>query len=132
MLNDQSNHLNKTGSSGVSLKEKAKVGIWGGMALLLVSVMGIVETFSGRTIIDTVLTMGYLLLAVLTFGTGYLAAKPPPQLEGERIQKAGPKNVLAGLIAALIASTFPAAIVLVARQIEDIRSIFLNISPVLQ
>ncbi|MCH7662265.1 MAG: branched-chain amino acid ABC transporter permease [Chloroflexi bacterium] len=129
MLTDQSNHLNQTGSSGVSLRERAKVGLWGGFALLLVSVMGIVETFAGRTIIDTVLSMGYLLLALLVLGTGFMAAKPPPQLEGERIQKAGPKNVLAGLIAALIASSFLAALILVASQLEDIRSIFLNISP---
>lgn len=131
MASNSNSDLNQSGSSKVDLREKAKVGIWGGFTLLLVSVMGIVETFSGRTIIDTVLTMGYLLLVLLVFGIGYLAAKPPPELEGELIQKAGPKNVLAGVIAALVASAFPAAIVLVASQLEDIRSIFLNISPTL-
>lgn len=131
MVSNSSNPLDKSGGTGIDLRERAKVGIWGGLALLLVTVMGIVETFAERSIIDSLLTMGYLLLALLVLGTGYLAAKPPPQLEGERTQKAGLKNVLAGIIAALIATAFPAALVLVASRIENIRSIFLNISPTL-
>lgn len=132
MSNNSSNNLSDTNlTAQVSQLKNIKLGLWGGISLVLISLMGIVETFGERVIIDSSLTMGYLLLGLIFLGVGYFAGSPPPQLEGTQIQKVGPKNILSGFIATLTASSILTVFTIIASQIENIRSFFLNVSPAL-
>lgn len=117
-------------SPEIDLNKALKIGVYGGLAAVLISAMGIIETFSGRMIIDPILTLGYSFLVLISFGTGYIASSPPPTLEGMQAPKKGPRNVLAGLYAGILSVTFTALLVILA-QFIDLRAVFLNVSPAL-
>lgn len=114
----------------VDLRRALRVGVLGAASAVLLSAMGVVETFTGRTIVDPNLTMGYTLLFLILFGAGYLAGSPPPVLEGMAAPRKGPRNVIAGLIAGSITGGGLAALLVLA-SLLNLRTIFLNISPAL-
>jgi branched-chain amino acid transport system permease protein len=105
------------------------VGLLGGGAAVFVAAIGMVEAFADQQIIDG-LELGYLMLALIVVGCGYLAAKPPPQLEGFAPARPGPRNVLAGLLAGLATGILVSLFVALASTF-DVRPVFTNVSPVL-
>ncbi|MFQ6016301.1 MAG: hypothetical protein ACE5NP_12765, partial [Anaerolineae bacterium] len=55
-------------------KRSLKLGFYGGVTALFVSVIGMVETFGQRDIIGGVISVGHSLLLIIALGTGYLTA----------------------------------------------------------
>jgi branched-chain amino acid transport system permease protein len=112
----------------VDLVKAAKWGVVGGATATFVSAIGMVPDFDGRTLIDPFLTLGYLVLFLVPFAFGYMAARPPLTLEGQDPARVGPKNVLAGAIAGMVTGLILIIPTLVAVNF-NLRSVFVNLSP---
>lgn len=112
----------------VDLVKAVKWGVVGGATATFVSAIGMVPDFDGRVLIDPFLTLGYLVLFLVPFGFGYMAARPPMTLEGQEPARVGPKNVLAGVIAGFVTGLVLIIPTLVAANF-NLRSVFVNLSP---
>jgi ABC-type branched-subunit amino acid transport system permease subunit len=116
------------------LKLSLKLGSYGGVLALFVSLIGMVETFGERAVISGVISLGHTLLLITGLGTGYLTARhlsrahnPPYQAGG---QTPGAWAVGSGLVAGLVAALMLAVLV-VATDRFNLRSVLVNASPVL-
>ena len=58
-----------------------KTGVIGGVAALIIALVGMVESFSRRDIIAEVITMGQVLLLIVGIMMGYIAAKRTTRTE---------------------------------------------------
>jgi len=112
----------------VDLVKAVKWGVVGGATATFVSAIGMVPDFDGRTLIDPFLTLGYLVLFLVPFAFGYMAARPPLTLEGQEPVRVGPRNVLAGAIAGMVTGLVLIVPTLVAVNF-NLRSVFVNLSP---
>ncbi|HVR79886.1 MAG TPA: leucine/isoleucine/valine transporter permease subunit [Acidimicrobiia bacterium] len=120
--------LPPTRQNFVDLVKAAEWGLVGGATATFVSAIGMVPDFDGRTLIDPFLTLGYLVLFLVPFAFGYMAARPLPTLEGQEPVRVGPKNVLAGAIAGTVTGLVLFVPTLVAVNF-NLRSVFVNLSP---
>jgi len=100
-----------------------KTGIIGGVAVLVIALVGMVESFHRRDIIAEVITMGQVLLLIGGVFIGYIAAK-----------RTGSDESLAPGLNAVIGSSvtggFLAFLVIVGRLI-NLRAVLVNASPML-
>jgi branched-chain amino acid transport system permease protein len=112
----------------VDLGRAARLGIANGVAMVLVAATGIVSTFQDRLIIDPFLPLGLLFLYTVSFAFGWVAAKPPPALEGFEPTVPGSHNVLAGVIAGVIGGTGVSALLILMTSL-DMRDVLINLSP---
>lgn len=103
-------------------------GLIGGVVAVFVAAIGMLESFAGRQLIDPILTVGYLILLAVPFVYGWVAARPPPVLEGYERVPPGRHNVAAGALAGLATGAVLWAFMLVV-DVVDVRRIFLNITP---
>lgn len=102
-------------------KTAARTGFIGGILAILVSVIGMVETFDGRDIIGGVISMGQTVLVTIIFATSFMAA--------EKSSKASPLfKILGGALAGLMAGVMLAVFVWLS-QVVNLREIFVNVSP---
>ena len=103
-------------------KKLAQYGFLTGLAIWYVCLVGMVETFDSRDVIEDVLSLGYALLVVIGLGMGFVAAL-----------KLSHKNVggalVAGLVNGLIGGILGAMLVLLIQVWENIRDMFVNASP---
>ena len=110
----------------IRLRRALRLGAIGGLALIFMATIGMVEQFDRRAVVD-----GLTLALVVILGTpaffGYLAGKPPPQLEGFAPSEVGSRNVAAGAIAGVLTGGLAGLYALVAPV--ELRSVFPNISP---
>ena len=100
-----------------------KTGIIGGVAVLIIALVGMVQSFNKRDIIFEVVAMGHTLLVITTVLMGYVAAKRTPREEG-LVQYAN------AIICGLVTSGFLAVLVIVGRSV-NLRKVLVNASPVL-
>jgi len=112
----------------VDLVMAARWGLVGGATATFVSAVGMVPDFDGVMLVDPILTLGYLVLFLVPFGFGYVAARPPMTLQGQEPARVGPRNVLAGAVAGLVTGLVLIIPVLVAANL-NLRSVFVNLSP---
>lgn len=112
-----------------TLRQVVRMGLLGGVTAAFVSATGMVEAFKGRTIAGS-LTLDYVLLVGIPIVFGYLAAKPPMQLEGFEAARPGLRNVLAGSLAGLLTGAVMVAFISLVGNFT-VRDIFSNISPVM-
>jgi branched-chain amino acid transport system permease protein len=110
-------------------RQVVRMGLLGGVTAGFVSATGMVEKFMGRTIAGS-LTLDYVLLVAIPITFGYLAAKPPMQLEGFEAARPGVRNVLAGALAGLLTGMVMVVFVSLVGN-YNVRDIFSNISPVM-
>lgn len=110
-----------------ALRNAAKLGLLGGAALVFVSSVGMVASFSEREIVAG-LSLGYLLLVLIGFWLGYVAGRPAAPLEGFAPTRVGPLNVLAGLASGFTSAVVLGAFVMLA-SVVNLRVILLNVSP---
>jgi branched-chain amino acid transport system permease protein len=100
-----------------------KIGAIGGVSVLIISLVGMVESFNRRDIIAEVMTMGQILLLFVGIMIGYIAAKrttrPEPLI-----------RCLNAVIGSLVTGGFLALLVIVGSLI-NLRSVLVNASPVL-
>ncbi|MBP8001666.1 MAG: hypothetical protein KA314_24445 [Chloroflexi bacterium] len=101
-----------------------RVGLLAGVILLYVSAIGLIETFSVRSLIADVLTLGQLILFAAAFIVGYMAARHIP----------GPSSPVVMLINGAIVgflSSLPVLLLIFLAEPLNLRAVFVNISPVL-
>ncbi len=104
-------------------KQGIKIGLIGGIAGVLLSLIGMVEAFSQRDIISNVISMGHTLLLLVAVFMGYLAAKRTTPTE--------PLWILANsFISGLVIGCLLALLVIVGSLIS-LRKVFINASPLL-
>ena len=100
-----------------------KTGIIGGVAVLIIALVGMVQSFNKRDIIFEVVAMGHILLVIVTVLMGYVAAKRTPREDG-LIQYVN------AIVCSLITSGFLALLVIAGRSV-NLRAVLVNASPVL-
>jgi len=104
-------------------QQAVKIGLIGGIAGVLLSLIGMVEMFDQRHIISNVISMGQTLLLLVVMFTGYLAAR--------RTIRPEPLWALANsLIAGLMVGGLLALLVIIG-SVVNLRAVFINASPVL-
>ncbi|MDP9022594.1 MAG: branched-chain amino acid ABC transporter permease [Actinomycetota bacterium] len=111
----------------IDLRRAVRWGLISGVTAVYVPAVGMVASFAGRRIAGVV-TLGYLLMVLVPLTYGYVAGKPPPQLEGYAPARRGPRNVLAGLVTGVATALVLTAFLAVVDAL-DLRRMFINLSP---
>ncbi len=117
----RSSSLNK--ALAFEWKGTLRVGLLGGLMAVLVSVIGMVETFHGRDIIGGVITMGQTVLVLLIFVSSSIAA-------GRNASHSRLSQILGAGISGML-STAVVGLLVVISTLVNLRPIFVNISPTL-
>jgi len=99
------------------------IGLLGALAAVLLSLIGMVETFNKRDIIYKVVSMGHTLLLFSTVFLSYLAAK---KVNRRQVAMALGSAVLTGLMTAA-----GLALLVAIGKLINLRAVFINASPVL-
>jgi branched-chain amino acid transport system permease protein len=97
------------------------MGLLVGVIALLLSAIGLVETFAGRDIIGGVVSVGQVFLFGAAVGGGYLVAQRIP---GNR---AG-TTILGGLLVGFL-SSLPLVVLILVTEPLDLRQFLINVSP---
>src|SRR5438552_11115549 len=79
----------------VGARQVVRMGLLAGLTPAFVASIGMLVAFESRAVVRT-LTLDYVILIAIPLGFGYLAAKPPQQLEGFGVAQRGMRNILAG------------------------------------
>jgi branched-chain amino acid transport system permease protein len=106
-----------------------RIGLITGAVCVFVSVIGMVQGFNDRNVLADVVTLGYVLLGVAMALGGYLAARP----EGKPGDQAAPvpgSTLARGAGVGLLSGGLLAALVVVD-SLVSLRSVFVNVTPVL-
>ena len=104
-----------------------RTGLLGGLVGIFLSVIGMIEVFSKRDVIENVITLGDFMLLATALMTGFIAARSTFELFP---QKRLVNNLIAGAVAGLTTGLLLAAFVWLGTQI-NLRAVFLNASPAL-
>ncbi|MCP4167490.1 MAG: leucine/isoleucine/valine transporter permease subunit [Chloroflexi bacterium] len=102
-------------------KNAIKLGAIGGVLVLYVSLVGMVQAFDGRFIISETLTLGQLLLFLPPLIVGYISATRT----GAQRRISG---ILFGAVAGIVTGAMLAALLLLGNAI-NLRAMFINASP---
>lgn len=102
-----------------------KTGIIGGVAALIIALVGMVESFHRRDIIAEVITMGQVLLLIVGVFMGYIAARRTDNDSDDALTPG-----LNAVIGASVTAGFLAVLVIVGWQI-NLRAVLVNASPML-
>ena len=106
----------------INWRRVIQVGLIMGVVVLIASVIGMVQTFDERDMIEGLLTLGQLLLFAPAFYGGYIVA-------GKDERRAPIPVLLAGLLAGALAAVPVALLVALAGFWTTIRDYFVNVSP---
>jgi branched-chain amino acid transport system permease protein len=120
---DKDNHMLKGKDSFVGMA--IRIGLLGGAIALFLCLVGMVEIFGKRFLIEKVVTLGHALLLLSGLGVGFVAARRTLNLSTERRPLA---STLAGIIAGTLTGAVLAALVLIGDRL-DLRAVFLTASP---
>jgi branched-chain amino acid transport system permease protein len=104
-----------------------KIGLLGGAISIFICLIGMVEIFSKRDVIEKTLTLGQFVLLATSVVAGFVASRRTSSLL-EQI-KPGP-NLTTGLIAGLVTGCMLGLLVIFGDMI-NLRAVFLNASPTL-
>jgi branched-chain amino acid transport system permease protein len=108
------------------LWNSVKIGLLGGVVAVYISLIGMVEIFSKRDVVEKVVTLGQFVLLAICVVAGFVASR--------RTSLLGNDKPVSGLISGFLAGIFPgillALFVLIGSKV-DIRAVFLNASPAL-
>ena len=104
-----------------------KIGLLGGSVGIFLCLIGMVEIFDKRDVIEGVVTLGQFVLLATSVSAGLIASRGTSDLLG---QTRPSQTLTAGLIAGLVTDLLVAVLVLVGNQI-NLRAVFLNASPAL-
>jgi branched-chain amino acid transport system permease protein len=117
--------------TGSELRSRAvRAGLIGGVALIYLALIGMIQKFDSRNLIGSFLTLGNLLMALPPLLTGYLATRS--RLVGGQREAAGPRPALtAGLVSGAVVGGLTAAGVALVEILPEgaVRRIFIQVSP---
>ena len=110
-----------------------KMGLYGGIAVLYLCMVGMVETFGERDIITSVISLGHIMLVFAGLLIGYLTMQqidhhinPPQKVEREAL---GPEAVTRSLTAGIITGLALGLLMLVLDRGVNVRDVFVSASP---
>lgn len=104
-----------------------KWGLLGGAIAIFLCLIGMVEVFSKRDVVEDVLTLGHFVLLATAVSIGYIAARRPSD---SLDQNQSLLHLSAGLVAGLCTGLILALFVILGNQV-NLRAVFLNASPAL-
>jgi branched-chain amino acid transport system permease protein len=117
--------------TGSELNTRAvRTGLIGGVALIYLALIGMIEKFQARNLVGDLLTLGDLLMALPPLLAGYLATRP--RLVGGRREAAAPRAALAaGVVSGALTGGVTAAGVALVEALPEgaVRGIFIQVSP---
>jgi branched-chain amino acid transport system permease protein len=117
--------------TGTELRSRAvRAGLIGGVGLVYLVLIGMIQKFDSRNLIGSFLTLGNLLMALPALLTGYLATRP--RLVGGQREAVVPRPALiAGLVSGAIVGGVTAAGVALVEILPEgaVRRIFIQVSP---
>ncbi len=106
----------------INWRGAVRLGLIMGVVVLVASVIGMVETFDERDMIENLLTLGQLLLFAPAFYAGFTAA-------GKREGRASLPSLLAGALSGALAAVPAVLLVGLTTVWTNIRDYFVNVSP---
>jgi branched-chain amino acid transport system permease protein len=107
-----------------SLADAAKFGLYGGIAAIMIALVGMVDAFERKDIIADIVTMSQVLLGAMAFTPAFLAASRAQQTRGKGI------SLVAGGVAGAVAALLVALLALAIEPL-NLRAVFVNATPVL-
>ena len=115
-----------------AVKRGVRAGLVGGVVVVYLGAVGMIEQFNVRNLISDVVTLGNLMLALPAFVAGYVAVRP--RVRRGEVQTLAPRPaILTGAIAGAVAGALLIAAVILVHIIgpDAVRRIFINVSPTL-
>lgn len=103
-----------------------RMGVLAGVGTFFVSIVGMVEEFTKREVIADVVTLGQLLIFIAPVVLAFVTA--------DKVDKKGGGPIgalLSGLAVGILSPILPAILILLPSLFENIRDMFVNISPAL-
>jgi branched-chain amino acid transport system permease protein len=104
-------------NSEPSWQTALKIGLAGGGAAVLFSLIGMVEAFGARGVISGVLSLGHAFLVLAMFASAYASAR--------RAQAAGDSPIVAGALTGLLVGVLLALLIILGAGV-NLRTIFIN------
>ncbi len=104
-----------------------KTGLLGGAIAIFICLIGMVEIFSKRDVIEKTITLGQFVLLATSVVAGFVSSRRTSTLLEQN--KAVP-NLTSGLVAGLFTGILVALLVILGNKV-NVRAIFLNASPTL-
>jgi branched-chain amino acid transport system permease protein len=104
-----------------------RLGLIGGAVGLFLCMVGMVEIFGKRYLIEDVLTLGHFVLLITGLGTGFAASRQTSDLSQ---QNRPLSSLLAGLTTGILIGVVLTALVLIGDKV-DLREVFRTASPTL-
>ena len=101
-----------------------QVGLLGGAITIFICLLGMMEVFSKRAVIEKVINLGQFVLLVTIVVAGLTASRRTSRLVGENRPVL---NLTAGLVAGLVSGLILALFVLIGTNV-NLRAVFLNAS----
>ena len=102
-----------------------QIGLLGGAITVFICLLGMMEVFSKRAVIEKVINLGQFVLLVTIVATGFVASRRTSRPAGENQPVL---NLTAGLVAGLVAGLILALFVVIGTNV-NLRAVFLNASP---
>jgi branched-chain amino acid transport system permease protein len=100
-------------------------GLLGGVIAIFLCLIGMVEVFSKRDVIEHIITLGDFILLAAAVTSGFIAARASSD---PLVPKKPVQNLIAGLLAGFCAGLMMALFIALSYQI-NLRSVFLSASP---
>lgn len=104
-----------------------KIGLLGGAVGIFLCLVGMVEIFNKRDVIEGIMTLGQFILLATAVSAGFIASRRASDLLA---QNQPSLNLITGLVAGLITGVVISLFVVMGTQI-NLRAVFLNASPTL-
>jgi branched-chain amino acid transport system permease protein len=115
-------------SAGDVIRRGIRAGLLGGVIVIYLCAVGLVQRFNETNVITGVLTLGPIMIFGAMLFAGYWAARDR-KVDGIPIPVSARDRLLAGLIAGILTGAVVGAFVLIFNAI-DVRDIFVSLSPV--
>ena len=116
-----------TAAPKADIAKVLRLGAIAGVAAIFVAAIGMVEVFDTRSVIDPVLSLGYLSLVWIPLLFGYLVTHEAV-LEGMEAPPKGSHNLIGGAITGLFGGAMLGVFLLLIDAI-NVRGILLNVTP---
>ena len=104
-------------------RQVIRSGLLAGLTGAFVASIGMLVSLSGRLVVKQ-FSLDYVILAAIPVAFGYLAAKPPPTLEGYEAPRTGTRSVAAGAAAGALAGLVMAVYLAISLMISLLMNLY--------